>query len=193
MAGALISIVLNPLIFVSFPQAILTIAPPSPAAAPPSSPQPAVLDVRGKDRAAAGRAIIVGYGRVGSIVGEALRDMGWKFTIIENNPDIVADLDEKSDIPFVEGNGVQIESLRLAGVEMAQWLIVTAPDAFEAGQIVERARHLNPKLIIIARAHSDAEVEHLLRYGADKVVMGERELAASMVGWLLREFIDDRR
>jgi CPA2 family monovalent cation:H+ antiporter-2 len=194
MAGALISIVLNPLIFASLPRAVLTIAPPSPSPAPAPSLQPAEsVAVSGKGRSpATGRAIIVGYGRVGSVVGEALRDIGWKFTIIENNPDIIASLDEKSDIPFVDGNGVEIESLRLAGVETAQWLIVTAPDAFEAGQIIERARHLNPKLVIVARAHFDAEVEHLMRYGADKVIMGEREIAAAMVGWLMREFVDGR-
>jgi monovalent cation:H+ antiporter-2, CPA2 family len=193
MAGALISIVLNPLIFVSLPRAVLTIAPPSPAAAPAPSLQPAEsVAASGKGWSpASGRAIIVGYGRVGSVVGEALREIGWKFTIIENNPDIVASLDEKSDVPFVDGNGVEIDSLRLAGVETAQWLIVTAPDAFEAGQIIERARHLNPKLVIVARAHFDAEVEHLMRYGADKVIMGEREIAAAMVGWLMREFIND--
>jgi CPA2 family monovalent cation:H+ antiporter-2 len=193
MAGALISIVLNPLIFVSLPWAILTIAPPSAAVPAPSLQLAESVAASDKGRSpATGRAIIVGYGRVGSVVGEALREIGWKFTIIENNPDIVASLDEKSDVPFVDGNGVEIDSLRLAGVETAQWLIVTAPDAFEAGQIIERSRHLNPKLVIVARAHFDAEVEHLMRYGADQVIMGEREIAAAMVGWLMREFIDDR-
>jgi CPA2 family monovalent cation:H+ antiporter-2 len=60
-------------------------------------------------------------------------------------------------------------------------LLVAIPNAFEAGQIVEQARAANPGLEIIARAHFDAEVEHLMRHGADAVIMGEREIARSML------------
>ena len=47
--------------------------------------------------------------------------------------------------------------------------------------VVARAKTLNPAIRIIARAHSDAEVEHLRRYGADHVIMGEREIALGMI------------
>jgi CPA2 family monovalent cation:H+ antiporter-2 len=40
---------------------------------------------------------------------------------------------------------------------------------------------MNPALEIIARAHSDAEVTHLNAQGATIVVMGEREIARSMI------------
>ena len=52
---------------------------------------------------------------------------------------------------------------------------------FEAGQIVLRARAANPGISVIARAHSDAEVEHLKGLGADTVIMGEREIARGIV------------
>ena len=60
-------------------------------------------------------------------------------------------------------------------------LFVAIPQAFEAGQIVQQARRANPDLPIVARAHFDAEVEHLLAMGASQVMMGEREIALAML------------
>ena len=64
-------------------------------------------------------------------------------------------------------------------------LIVAIPETFEAGQIVEQARKANPKLTIVARAHSDAEVEYLIARGADWTIMGEEEIARRMSGLAL--------
>ena len=71
--------------------------------------------------------------------------------------------------------------LTQADIAHAGWLLVTAPDAFESGQIIAQAKKINPAISVIARAHSDAEVEHLKHYGADHVIMGEREIADAMV------------
>jgi CPA2 family monovalent cation:H+ antiporter-2 len=60
-------------------------------------------------------------------------------------------------------------------------LFVTVPDGFEAGRIVELARSINPNLKVFARAHSDAEVEHLKSFGADLIISGEREIADAMI------------
>jgi len=58
---------------------------------------------------------------------------------------------------------------------------VAIPDGFEAGQVVEQAKAINPPLKVVARAHSDAEVSHLRQMGADSIVMGEREIALGMM------------
>jgi CPA2 family monovalent cation:H+ antiporter-2 len=58
---------------------------------------------------------------------------------------------------------------------------VAIPDAFEGGQVVAQARELNPALAVIARAHSQGEIEHLMKHGATKVVMGEHEIAKAMI------------
>ena len=63
----------------------------------------------------------------------------------------------------------------------ARRLVVAVPNAFEAGQIILRARAANPGIAVIARAHSDAEADHLKGLGADTVIMGEREIARGMV------------
>ena len=68
-----------------------------------------------------------------------------------------------------------------AGVAKADLMFVTVPDGFEAGRIVELARRLNPNVKVYARAHSDAEVEHLRGFGADLIVSGEQEIADAMI------------
>lgn len=60
-------------------------------------------------------------------------------------------------------------------------MIVAIPNAFEAGQIVEQAHRANPALSVVARAHSDQEVEHLTTLGASLTILGERELARGIL------------
>jgi K+:H+ antiporter len=63
----------------------------------------------------------------------------------------------------------------------ARCLLVAIPDAFEGGQVVQQAHAINPKLPIIARAHSEEEIDYLRRHGATLVVMGEHEIAKAML------------
>ena len=55
------------------------------------------------------------------------------------------------------------------------------PDGFEGGQVVQQARRAKPTLPIIARAHSEEEVEHLKRHGASHVILGEDEMAKAIL------------
>jgi CPA2 family monovalent cation:H+ antiporter-2 len=71
--------------------------------------------------------------------------------------------------------------VQAANLGQARWLFVAVPNAFEAGQIIEQAREISPALPIIARAHSDAEVDYLQKLGANVTIMGEREIADAMV------------
>jgi len=80
----------------------------------------------------------------------------------------------------IAGNAAAPEILRAANLPQARWCFVAVPNAFEAGQIIEQARALNPGLPIVARAHFDAEVEHLQRLGASVTIMGENEIARAM-------------
>jgi len=67
----------------------------------------------------------------------------------------------------------------------ADRLFIAIPDGFEAGQIAEQARRANPDLDIVARAHSDAQVEHLMARGANHTIMVEREVARGMLEYAL--------
>ena len=71
--------------------------------------------------------------------------------------------------------------MQLAHLECAKWLILTIPNGYEAGEIVASARAKNPDIEIIARAHYDDEVAYITERGANQVVMGEREIARTML------------
>jgi len=74
--------------------------------------------------------------------------------------------------------------MELARLDCARWLLLTIPNGYEAGEIVVAAREKRPNIEIIARAHYDDEVEYIMERGADRVVMGEREIANSMMNML---------
>jgi CPA2 family monovalent cation:H+ antiporter-2 len=84
-------------------------------------------------------------------------------------------------LEVISGNAAQDRVLKAANLPQAHILLVAIPDVFEGGQIVEQARATSPGLEIIARAHSEAEAQHLMQHGASSVVMGEREIARTML------------
>jgi CPA2 family monovalent cation:H+ antiporter-2 len=129
-----------------------------------------------------GHAVLVGYGRVGRLVAQELK--GQPLLVIEEAQDATEKL-RAAGIEHISGNAAQGDALTAANIAGATMLFVAIPEAFEAGQIVEQARRANPGLRIVARAHYDAEGDHLIARGANKVIMGEREIAHAMIGWAM--------
>lgn len=193
LAGAILSILLNPLAFKAIDwmkpyierrtKGYIRVDAPAEATAP-------VAEKRADDDPAEATAlsdhtILIGFGRVGSLVGEALRQRETPFLIIEDSDKIVSKAREDG-IEVIVGNAAKASILKAANVPGARQLVVAIPNAFEAGQVVGQARAVNPLLEIIARAHSDAEVDHLLSLGANTVIMGEREIARGMIEQIAR-------
>ncbi|SNS66216.1 Kef-type potassium/proton antiporter, CPA2 family [Sphingomonas laterariae] len=170
LAGAIISIMLNPLLFSLIDRFANKLVPGAPEAAIGGTP-PAPTK---------GHVILVGHGRVGRLVAAGLVEAGEKVTVIEAETD-KAGLPTDACATVLVGEPANGALLREAGIEEARLLFVAIPESFEAGQIVEQARTINPKLRIVARAHGDAEVEHLESHGADRAIMGEREIARQML------------
>ncbi len=81
-------------------------------------------------------------------------------------------------------NAAKAEILALARLDCARWLLLTIPNGFESGEIIAMAREKRPDLNIVARAHYDDEVSYILERGATQVIMGEREIANSMISLL---------
>ena len=127
-----------------------------------------------------GHAVVVGFGRVGSLVADGLRQLGIPFVVIEDAPGAIERL-KAEGVEAFQGNAADARLLAAANVSAASRLFVAIPQAFEAGQIVEQARRANPGLDIVARAHFDDEVGHLMQHGANVVIMGEREIAQAML------------
>jgi monovalent cation:H+ antiporter-2, CPA2 family len=184
LAGAILSILLNPLMFAiaarlsqRIGSRLAPAAPTRPAASSGPTGRTALTD----------HTVLVGYGRVGRILGTALREREQRFLVIETSDPLIAELRE-ANIEAIAGNAARPDVLAGANLARAKYVIVAIPEAFEAGQVVQQARATNPMSQIIARAHSDAEVEHLQSLGADTVIMGEREIARGMIeDFLARE------
>ncbi|ABC24464.1 YbaL family putative K(+) efflux transporter [Rhodospirillum rubrum] len=193
LAAAIVSILLNPFLFMLLDRYFLHDASASAsAAADPPEPAPSSGAADDEDEAAiavakpapvapaSGHAVVVGSGRVGALIGEMLAEREVRRVVIEESESVIEALRGKG-VSCHLGNAADPETLALADTIEARWLFVAIPNAFEAGQVVEQARKSNPDLQIIARAHSDAEVEHLKARGASRVVMAERETARGMI------------
>ncbi|MBS1181627.1 MAG: ybaL [Proteobacteria bacterium] len=191
LAGALISIILNPLMFSLADrlrptlEAWLEPVPDTEASVAATEAETPPTATGGDDEAAqptalSGHLVVIGYGRVGSVVADDLAGRGVPLLVIEDAEDRVRRLHDKG-IETIVGNAADGRVLALAGLGRAEALLVAIANGFESGQAVEQARRINPGLLIVARAHSDEEVEYLLRHGANTVIMGEREIALGML------------
>lgn len=166
LAGAIISIMVNPFLFKLIDRFVA-------GAEQQGEPQP-------KEPSAKGHVVLVGYGRVGRIVGESLIRSGARFSVIEVEDDF-ADLPTEDQALVVTGNAASAEVLASARIADARLILVAIPERFEAGQIIQQARQLNANIRIIARAHSEDEVAYLEKLGADLTIMGEGEIARRMI------------
>ncbi|WP_375459344.1 YbaL family putative K(+) efflux transporter [uncultured Enterovirga sp.] len=189
LAGALLSIILNPLVFAAIDRwgAPRTEGGPLPRAASDDLESEAPILPR---TALVGHTVLVGHGRVGSLVARSLRDAGTPFLVIEERDGAVERL-RRDGMEVIAGSAGQPGLLDAANLGSARWLISAIPNPFEASNLIEAGRAANPNLRIVARAHSDAEVEHLRRYGADYIVVGEREIARGMAAYVSGAIGDD--
>ena len=180
LAGAIISIVLNPAAF----EAIELLRPMfarKPGAATPAKPDSTIEPL--VPTTSTDHVIVIGYGRVGKTIVEEIKRRGLPLVVIEDNPEIAAQA-ASAGYETVTGNAAASEILAAANARNARAIFIAIPNGFEAGQVVAQTRELKPSLRVVARAHSDAEVEHLRHFGADHVIMGEREIGLGMLAAL---------
>jgi len=169
LAGAMLSILLNPILFTLAVRRIRADEPGETRDDPAGAA--AALCNAG--------VVLIGYGRVGSHIGGMICGRGEGLTVIEDQKDMAAAA-EAAGATVIVGDATKESILRQAGLDAASTLLIAIPEGVEAGAIVRRARAINPRLVIVARAHSDEEVADLVRRGADHVVMAERETASRM-------------
>ncbi|AWM86872.1 YbaL family putative K(+) efflux transporter [Microvirga sp. 17 mud 1-3] len=180
LAGAILSILLNPFLFALLDRWVARNQERNAPVAAPPEPEPAPEPAEAVAAPAVGeRVVVVGHGRVGQAATRKLREAGIPFVVVEASEDRVAELREKG-IPVIAGNAADPEVAAAAEIPGALCLLVAIPDAFESGQVVEQARHLNPLLPIHARAATEAERDHLVRLGATSAVLGKEELGRAL-------------
>lgn len=172
LAGAIISIFLNPFIF------NLAVGR-SREVKREMAEQAAQTEVE-HEKQREEHVILVGYGRVGKLVAEGLRATPTAVLLIEAQPDLARQA-RVDGYEVVTGNAIEGAVLHEAGIDRANRMIIAIPEGFEAGAIAEQAKTIRPDLSVVARAHSDEQCDHLLKHGADSVVQGEKEIARQML------------
>jgi CPA2 family monovalent cation:H+ antiporter-2 len=186
LAGALISIALNPLLFKAIAPAQAWIRsrsklariverPDDPLAELPTTVDPNRLS---------GQIVLVGYGRVGHRIGEALVKHGVPFVVAEQNRELVEQLRERG-LWAVSGDASDPAVLIQAHIGRARMLVIAIPDTFDVRRMIEIARALNPGIETVVRTHSDEEAALLRTENAGTVFVGEHELALGMTRHVL--------
>jgi len=186
VAGAILSIALNPLAFQAADGITRWVSARPRLLARLERPPGEIAEVPdGVDRERLrGHVIIVGYGLVGSAIGDALAERGIPYVIVEQDRKTVEALRERG-LPAFVGDASRPGVLDQANVRAAHLLVVTAPDPFEARAIVAAARRVNPDIDTVVRTHSDEERAHLEGLNVGLAVVGERELARTMARYAL--------
>ncbi len=189
LAGAIISIALNPLVFRTVEPAQAWIRSRSKLARSlerrddPLAVLPMTVDLT----RLTGQVVLVGYGRVGRRIGEALSENGISFVVAEENREIVEKLRERG-IPAVSGDASEPAVLIQAHVARARMLVIATPDTLDVRRMIEIARTLNPRIETVVRTHSEEEAVLLAQENAGKIFMGEHELATGMIRHVIERF-----
>ncbi|MEL7141759.1 MAG: cation:proton antiporter [Cyanobacteria bacterium J06573_11] len=137
--------------------------------------------------------VIAGYGRVGRVIVNLMRQQGFPVMVLENSEAAVTSL-RREHIPFVMGDADSELILEKASLPNAKALVIALPDPMSTRLLLQRARAIAPKLDIIARAHTTKELDQLSQLGAQEVVQPEFEAALALCTHLLGTLgaIDDQ-
>ena len=181
LAGAVISIALNPILFGGIEPAQAWIRRRSKLARALERPNDPLAELpRTIDESRlTGHVVLVGYGRVGSRIGDVLIQRGIPLVVAEENRENVEELRERG-VAAVSGDAAEPSVLIQAHIARAKVLVVAMPDAFAARRMIKVALALNPGIETVVRTHSDEEAELLGREAGAHVLMGEHELAIGM-------------
>ena len=189
LAGAIISIALNPLVFHAIEPAQAWIRSRSKLAQALERPDDplAALPMTVDLKRLTGQVVLVGYGRVGRRIGEALAAKGISFVVAEENREIVERL-RAMDIPAVSGDAADPAVLIQAHIQRARMLVIATPDTLNVRRMIEIARTVNPRIETVVRTHSEEEADLLNKENAGKVFFGEHELAVAMTDHVIQRY-----
>ncbi|MFN9780918.1 MAG: cation:proton antiporter [Alphaproteobacteria bacterium] len=197
VAGAIMSIMFNPLMFwyidrletqrsaakAKSQPPVDQMAAGTPGSSTPPLAQPAATPPTEIDQVSptskSGHTILIGAGRVGSIISDHLAELQIPFVLVDEDLVKIEAARARGIESFI-GPAGERTTLELLNLGSARCLITAIPDAFEAGHLVEAARKANPAIRVIARAHDKQAIDYLKGVGADEVLLGEEELARAM-------------
>ncbi|MGZ8495455.1 MAG: YbaL family putative K(+) efflux transporter [Candidatus Binatia bacterium] len=189
LAGAIISIAVNPLVFHAIEPLQVWIRAKSKRAQlfeRPDDPL-ATLPMSVDLNRLSGHVVLVGYGRVGRHIGAELSAQGISFVLAEENREII-EAARKNGIAAVSGDATEPMVLVQAHIHRARMLVIATPDTLNVRRMIEIARTVNPRIETVVRTHSEEEAGLLEKENAGKIFLGERELARNMSEHVLRRY-----
>jgi CPA2 family monovalent cation:H+ antiporter-2 len=187
LAGALLSITLNPLVFAGLDRISDWLQTrPDILARLERRVDESLLALPGSSgEGPRDHAVIVSYGRVGSIVGEGLRSQDLPIVVIDQDHRRVEALRSRG-VPAIYGDAATPGVLEAAGTASARLIVIATPDGYQARRVIALARKIKPGIDTAVRTRSEAEVARLERQGIGVAITGERELAFGLMDYALR-------
>ncbi len=189
LAGALISIAINPLLFSAIHPFKKWLVGLSDLASNLEKRTDlfAELPMSTERKYLEGQVVLVGYGRVGRRIAQELKVHDIPFVVAEQNREVVERL-RKEGVPAVSGNAAEPSVLIQAHIANASMLVVATPDTIDVRKMVDTAKALKPEIRIVLRTHSEDESELLQKDNLGTVFYGEEELANGMSKFVVSHF-----
>ena len=189
LAGALISIAINPLLFSmikpfkSWMLSVSEFARDLEKRVDPYAELPMTTDRKYLE----GQVVLVGYGRVGKRIAQALSENNIPYVVAEENREVV-ELLRKKGTPAVSGDASEPSVLIQAHIANAAMLVIATPDTIDIRKMVDTAKLLKPDIQIVVRTHNEDESKFLRQDNIGTVFYGEEELAKGMSKYVLERF-----
>ncbi|MBK7877773.1 MAG: Kef family K(+) transporter [Planctomycetes bacterium] len=182
VAGALISITFNAFLFRTLPSIERRLARSGGLTRLLERPAGALAEVAPEWNGDELRdhVVVVGHGRVGSWIAEELARRGTPYVVVEENREVVERARERG-VRVLYGDAADAGVLERAHIRTARLLVLATPDPVQTRVMLEEARSIAPHVATVVRSHTLDDQRDLLRLGAERVVLGEEELARAMM------------
>ncbi|KTD51528.1 monovalent cation:proton antiporter (CPA2 family) [Legionella quinlivanii] len=189
LAGALISIALNPLLFksIEYLQRWLTSSPFLMRFFQRATDPLTELPLTTHEKYLSEHLVLIGYGRVGKRIGEILTARHIPYVVVEQNRELIEDI-RSQNIPAVYGNASDPSTLIQAHVARAAMLVVATSDLFNIRQMADIATKLNSKIELAIRVENEDDKNMLAKEIDAEYYLSEEELAKSMGKHILSLF-----
>lgn len=188
LAVAILSIAVNPLIFTAMASLTKTIEKnPRALKAMERGSRNLTKEISEVPAGLVDHVVMIGYGRVGTMIGQALERRNVPYVVVDLDRTIIEQLQAKG-VPTVFGDASRPGILAHSGLKQAKMLIVATPAKSQARKIVEYAKKVNPDVEICVRTHQASDVPYFEELGIQRIVMGELELALQMAEFALETF-----
>jgi CPA2 family monovalent cation:H+ antiporter-2 len=187
VAAALISIAMNPFVFSAFESLRKWLDRRRLLAgrSEPAGNELSELPMSTEPRYLSNQVVLVGWGRVGRSIADALAERRIPFVVAEENREFVQALRARG-IPAVWGDATEPEVLIQSHIAKARALVIATPETVHVRKMAAIARQLNPAIHVIVRSHNAEEAALLEKDGAGTVFVGEAELARAMTQHVLK-------